>query len=227
MDMDTWSKGDIHELSKNFIMVKLDIDSDTETARKYGIRAIPEMKIVDPSGNVIDNVSGYQNMNAMTLFMKGYPEEITEINTALTSLESVDEPTSSQYLELGIAYQKISGTLSESVRRNFISQSFDYFTKAKKAAEKEGNTELASLSDLLSIANQLFLGKPDKVIKKLIDKDELLDYSGSNMATANYLVYVSYSLLENQKEAEKYLNAYLEFNDIGDFPLKEALAGLL
>jgi thioredoxin-like negative regulator of GroEL len=105
MDQDVWSQSEINELSKKFVMAKVDVDFDKATARKYAANAIPKMLILDPFGEIIDERTGYQALDGVQAFLNGYPAEISQIVSQTKVVSSSDEPTASDYIQLGAAFQ--------------------------------------------------------------------------------------------------------------------------
>jgi thioredoxin 1 len=50
---------------------EIDIDQNLDMARKYGIRGVPTMVIVDDEGNEIKRQSGMMMENQLLEFLKG------------------------------------------------------------------------------------------------------------------------------------------------------------
>ena len=59
MDRDFWPKPEIIELSKQFVCVKVNFDTEKALAAKYGIRAIPNVVFTDPWGRGLLGQKGF------------------------------------------------------------------------------------------------------------------------------------------------------------------------
>jgi thioredoxin-related protein/YHS domain-containing protein len=61
MERDVFSSKEFRRrLSLHFVALKVDVDAETELAKRFGIRDLPADVIIDPSGRVILETKGYQ-----------------------------------------------------------------------------------------------------------------------------------------------------------------------
>ncbi len=60
----------LEELSKEFNVVKVNVDANEELARKYGIMSIPALYLFK-DGEVIDKKIGYQELDELKEWLKG------------------------------------------------------------------------------------------------------------------------------------------------------------
>lgn len=63
------SKADIDSLMIN--IEEIDIDNDMDTARKYNVRGVPTLILVEDSGEEVRRKSGYMNENELIRFVEG------------------------------------------------------------------------------------------------------------------------------------------------------------
>src|SRR5690348_7848221 len=54
LDSDTYSDAKVIELSKRFVMIKVNTENDRPTMVKYGVRSLPTIVITDPSGREVN-----------------------------------------------------------------------------------------------------------------------------------------------------------------------------
>src|SRR5688572_7630986 len=59
MDREFWPKPDVVELSKQFVCVKVDFDTEKALKAKYDIRAIPNVVFTDPWGRGLLGQKGF------------------------------------------------------------------------------------------------------------------------------------------------------------------------
>lgn len=59
MEAEVFSTSEFKELTKNMVLVKVDVDRETGIASKYGITAMPTTKFVNSKGEVVHEFVGY------------------------------------------------------------------------------------------------------------------------------------------------------------------------
>lgn len=59
MDKDFWTRSDVIALSKDFVFVKINFDKNAELKNKYGVKAIPNITITDPWGELFLSHIGF------------------------------------------------------------------------------------------------------------------------------------------------------------------------
>lgn len=59
MDEDTFANAEVQHRMKDFIPLRINTDTDQEFARRYGITGLPTTLVLDATGNVKINQSGY------------------------------------------------------------------------------------------------------------------------------------------------------------------------
>ena len=60
MDSDTYENSAVDELTRSFICVKINAETDPGTAGKYKVRSYPTILFLDSKGNVISTLNGYR-----------------------------------------------------------------------------------------------------------------------------------------------------------------------
>ncbi|MDD5679832.1 MAG: thioredoxin domain-containing protein [Candidatus Omnitrophica bacterium] len=63
LDSDTYSAGNVSDLAKNFICVKIDADKNKSTASKYKVEGYPTIIFLNYEGEIDDRVVGYRDAN--------------------------------------------------------------------------------------------------------------------------------------------------------------------
>lgn len=62
MDEGTYTDPQVKEkLSQNYVLLKVDVDENPSVSSKYQAYSLPTMIIIDPNGNEIKRIIGYQN----------------------------------------------------------------------------------------------------------------------------------------------------------------------
>jgi len=60
LDEDTWPDARVQGATADFICVKVNVDKDVESARKYDANSLPTIVFLDSAGEEIHRVEGYQ-----------------------------------------------------------------------------------------------------------------------------------------------------------------------
>lgn len=60
MDKDTYTDPKVIELSKRFVMIKVNTEGARRASIKYGVRSLPTIVLTDASGREIGRVTGYR-----------------------------------------------------------------------------------------------------------------------------------------------------------------------
>ncbi len=71
MDNDTYMDSKVNDLSRKFICVKINAESDQETARKYNVSSYPTILFLNSKGSVIGSVRGYMSPADFVRSMEG------------------------------------------------------------------------------------------------------------------------------------------------------------
>ncbi len=90
MDRDFWARADIIEISKDFVCVKVDLDSNKTLADKYRVAALPNIIMTDSWGNGVEFHRGFgiNGVREITEKLLALPKDFTEIREAQRVIQS-------------------------------------------------------------------------------------------------------------------------------------------
>lgn len=90
MDKVFWTRTDVIELAKQFVCVKVDFDQNKELKMKYGVRAIPNVTVIDPWGALFLSHVGFPKDGEQLIINKltGVPKDFKGITEAKNLLET-------------------------------------------------------------------------------------------------------------------------------------------
>jgi len=221
MDSESWDTDAITKLSENYIPVRLDIDVFDDVAKKYQVRAIPYIFILDPNGKIIFQQMAYISRGQLTGLLNQFA-----LNTKYLQRDYAiyfNKKNSNSSFRLAQAYQNYSIYLQKKLKPNFLDLSSEYIseTKAFLKSEKRNNKALNQKIKLIEIQDKL-LRKSYKRVDKLLSKNFKYDtIADSNKKLYCFLKYVSDTALKKDKEAAIWL-AKLKTNDGYEIYLKRA-----
>ncbi len=70
LDSESLSNFNVQQkLSQNYINLKINIDTNPQLSRKYGIFTIPTLLILDSNGGELERLEGYQSPNQLLEFL--------------------------------------------------------------------------------------------------------------------------------------------------------------
>ena len=221
MDANTWSKPEVVRQLDKLVIAKIDIDFNKALAARFGVKAIPHVFIVDPLGNCVHDIEGYQSAYSMAQLLQNFPEDVKPVVAALQKLEANPEDP---MLMLGVAaaYQNCTKPLDAKGRGIFLRAGDSYLKQAKrsfKKAEKEAGLERV---ELLDCCGRLLQDKAKKVIKTL-EKMGAENVHPENKALACYIASMGYLELEDAENA-KIFAAKLQQQEDGDNYINELQA---
>jgi thiol:disulfide interchange protein len=70
MEQETFSNKEFIVNSEDWVMAKIDVDKDPDTAAKYGIEGLPTLAVLHSDGKPVAGVSGYHNAGELKQFMQ-------------------------------------------------------------------------------------------------------------------------------------------------------------
>jgi len=205
MEINTWSKENVKKEMAFYESVKIDLDSNKDLARFYGVSAIPNILIVDPNGIVLEQIRGYRDANFMQKFLH---EKVLDLAFVQKELISFFKKRSySSALRLANKYQIYAMLLKkDKVRVSLLlSVANNYFKIAKKIVKKSKSKNKEGLLqkiDLYELRKSLILNKNKQVAKKLskLKESEIDNMNKSLYASLNYVVLTNLKDLENAKK---------------------------
>ncbi|MGV6844775.1 MAG: thioredoxin family protein [Lutibacter sp.] len=201
MDRDVWSKQDIQELQKNYVIVKLDIDQNPAVASRYQVNVIPQVMILDSFGNKLYGTIGYKRKYEIGKLLKEYAINLSGINRAMFILQKSKNNVYSN-LRVGQKFQDAILVLNGNVRRSFLSESNRYFKIADKL--KIDKSEVKEKIALLKLLNKAYAHQTKNVLKTLNKKFKTVN--DSNKALFYFIEFYSNLDLNHQSEMEQNVN---------------------
>lgn len=200
MDSNVWSKEEIKVVMQNFVPLKIDFDSKKDLVRKYNVKGIPYIFIIDGWGNKLHSFIGYKDKNFMLKFLKNFSVNLSTVHQALTIL---DKSETSVFSNIRVAqkFQDLGFMLTDEARRSFLKCSNNYLKQSEKLTKKE-EPKVAEKIELLHLLNKAYFHNFKSVLKKL-NKD-FKEVDDSNKCLHNYIQFYCYSNIEKKTEADKH-----------------------
>ncbi|MGL2994498.1 thioredoxin family protein [Flavobacterium sp. TSSA_36] len=200
MDMDTWSNEEIIEITQDFVLLKIDIDSNRELAMQYGISSIPNMFIIDGNGKKLTSFLGYRSPNDLKKEIENYL-----LNTEFLSKELINVFTKNDFRNLAaliIKYYDYSLYVDKEINTKIIRLNREYLNDAKKKIDKKAENfqELSQKLELLNLYELAYLKKYEKLAEKLEEKF----HDATKIAFANEISYyfLKYIALKGNNNSE-------------------------
>ena len=202
MDSESWSKDEIKEIMGNYVSVQIDIDKDAEIAKKYNVRGIPYIFIMDPNGEVVYQHMSYMNKVQVKKLLNKYA-----LNTSFLQRDYLiynQNINSTSSFRLAQSYQNYSIYLDENVRNDFLSLSMNYLKEVKKLLKKENKNDISMNQkiELIEIQEKLIRGDYSKCIKELNKsfKEEKIDER--NRSLFYFISYVANKGVNDTENSE-------------------------
>ena len=212
MEINTWSNENVKKEMAFYKSVKIDLDSNKDLARFYGVSAIPNILVVDPNGIVIEQIKGYRDANFMQKFLHEKVLDLAFVQKELISF--FKKKSYSSALRLANKYQIYAMLLKDDKikRRLLLNVAKSYFAISKKIVKKSKSKNKKGLLqkiDLYELRKNLILNKNKQVAKKLskLKESEIVNMNKSLYASLNYVV------LTNLKDSEKAKKWFDKMND--------------
>lgn len=172
MEMEAFADKQIAALMENYVLLKIDFDSNPSFRMKYGVKAIPNILITDANGLVLDRKVGYGNKIEVKNFFEKY-----QVNTDYLRGELSLYYRNTNYasaLRLGRKYLNFSIYTNPKISLDFLNLAQVYINEARHLLDKkQGNYEVMQQKIvLLELNNLLFSSKFRRFEKKLNDFKE-------------------------------------------------------
>ena len=99
MDKEFWPKAEVVELSKQFVCVKVNFDTEKTFAAKYSIKAIPNVVFTDPWGRGLVGQKGFGAGTTTEILdkIKYLPKDFSSLRDAGNTLEADDKNLDALY----------------------------------------------------------------------------------------------------------------------------------
>lgn len=219
MDVDTWNNAEVKTLIEDFVLLKVDIDSNRELAGKYSVSSIPNIFIVDPNGKKIYSFLGYKSPNELKKEVKDYI-----LNTEYLSNELINHFKQANYstaLRLTQKYFDYALLVDKNIKNAFINISSEYLEDAKSKLDKKDAdyTDKLQRLKLLELYEYVYKFNFEKLEKKLNDKFPENSIAENNKLFYSFLKYAVTKGL-NKPEAEVLKTQLLATENLASLPNK-------
>ncbi|MEL4308188.1 thioredoxin domain-containing protein [Joostella sp. CR20] len=195
MDSDAWHTNEVGDMMNNFIPLKVDIDTQTNLARRYGIKAIPNVYIMDANGEIVADSKGYMDKVELLNFLDDFVLNTSYVNKELVNYFQRQNFANS--LRLAKRYIDYSLLVDDKVKNNFFSVSNVYLDKANKMLENQPKFE--EKIELLKMTIDVYRGNHKKVVRKLAKTDEA---TIDPINKADYY-FINYCVCRSNNEADQ------------------------
>jgi thiol-disulfide isomerase/thioredoxin len=198
-----------------FIAVSVDIDAERGLASEYGVSSIPNVKVMDITGDVIHEVLGYEGATSSDKEFEGFPNNAENLYESLVFADKKN-PTAEELLNLGTSYQLLVQKSQNRAKQKFASLSSNTFTKCAKKTKDNNIKEVAELGKFF---NQALTNSGSKVIKNL----DVAKISEPNRSYAYYILAKSNYEEKHKDEGDKMVMEIEKINDQQWVPAATAL----
>lgn len=205
MDRETWSDEEISELMLNFIPVKIDLDANKSLARKYDVKGIPYVFILDPNGEIIYSSIGFKDKITLKKILEKYALNLAFMQNENTAFFKEKNAVTS----LNLAEKNLDFTLylkNTDVKSDFRKLANNYLSKTKKFLKKNKNNkdELLQKVNLLSLYIKTLRHQYKKTLDKLNAKFPENAINKNNKLLYDFLNFVCYRKLDDKENAKKW-----------------------
>lgn len=181
MDSRVWSEVEVQLMLQNFVPAKINTDQNRNETRRYNIRGIPDVLILDASGEELYRRTGFTDKSGMMKLLDLFAVRTTAVNKAVARLME-NEKNAYAACGVGEQYQSAAVKLPQGPGRSvFLSRSEDFLKKALKLANPDKDTVLEEKLQLLLALNDIINGHSKKGIRTIEEK-----YAPENVRVANY-----------------------------------------
>lgn len=199
MDRELWNHPEIPKVSKNFVGLKIDVDYNKSTAMYYNAQSIPKVVLTTFTGEPIWQTVGYSNAESYLSIIRSIPENVKQLNTVIQLLED-NKKDSRANLLVGVEYQQIGKAMKNNdLKSSFLASSEKYFSRAQKYGD---DTNLTEEIELFSILNDIYLGHPQKALKK-IEKMDVASKDGDLTEFRHFVLAICYKNMNDQINFQK------------------------
>ncbi|PVX52488.1 thioredoxin [Balneicella halophila] len=160
MDSEFWSTDKVKDFENNMIFLKVDIDTETQLAQKYGVRGIPYVVVADVAENKIWENVGYNGPSSFSEIFNSIPANVESVNkVASPFLKDTDSDV--DYINMGKAYTDLAQDIENSeLKSKFFNMSNRMYKKARKG-------DYSDEAELRILLNKAYRGHTKKLMKKV------------------------------------------------------------
>ncbi|HET8859083.1 thioredoxin family protein [Marivirga sp.] len=174
MDSEMWNTEEFKAFSKNFVALKVDIDSNPSLARSFNVTSIPHVVLTTATGEIVWQQTGYSNSSYYKKVLEKIPENLNGLNLELVQLK--DKYQDEVYFSIGDSFHQLALEASDDLKSGFFSLSDNYYKEITKNSGDKVNVAMAEMRLLL---NDAYAGRYNRAIRK-IDKIDL--YKNQDLA---------------------------------------------
>lgn len=220
MDTESWSHGDVQALMKDYVPVKMDIGKDKSLSRKYAIRAIPHVFIVDANGEVVYESRGYMGKSEVKEMLQKYA--ISTKGIQANYFNYYKRPNGNAALQIAEKYFDLAIVVSPKIKRNFLKLGSEYLRKARRLYKSEGTKgkEGQRIGLLDDVYKELISGKSEKANKLLERKFIETEIEPKNKELYYFLKLAVYSKLDKKEAAKIYYKKLKQGKEFKKYLLK-------
>lgn len=181
MDSRVWNELEVQLMLQNFVPAKINTDQNRTETRRYNVQNIPDVLILDASGEELYRRTGFTDRSGMMKLLSLFAVRTTGINKAVGRLME-NERNAYAACGVGEQYQLAAVKLPPGPGRNvFLSRSDEFLEKALKLTNPDKDTVLEEKLHLLLALNGILAGQAKKDIRTIEEK-----YAPENIQPANY-----------------------------------------
>lgn len=217
MEMESWSDEEIGEISKSYVPLKIDLDKNTELARRYRVRAIPLLMVIDSSGELVYKKLGYMDKDQLNKVLKKYA-----VNTSFLRAESLNYYKHQGYasgIRLAHKYIDFSLYLEKDIQFEFLELASNYLNISEQLLDKKkaNYDDMKEKIDLMEIQIDLYENKIKRVEKKLEKNFEPSKLSKGNKVLYTYLNYCLSLKKQDDNATDKWKQQLVSFDHSGAY----------
>jgi thiol-disulfide isomerase/thioredoxin len=197
MDIELWQNAGMQKISKNFIGVRIDVDTERSLTARYGVKSIPKVIIITAGGDIIWQQDGYDYAEHFLQIFEAIPDNVGELNKNSRMLTVNKNDLQANY-SVGLEFQRLGRiNMNNELRNSFLNCSELYLRKALKLCN---DTLLAEEIELKSIMNDIYSGRHEKALKMI----EKMDSVPGNESTAELKHFILAKCYKNINDQDNY-----------------------
>lgn len=210
MDAKSWNDVQVEEVLQTYVKLRIDLDSNKDLARKYQIRAIPDMIIIDGNGKIIHRFIGYQTATKLKKELANF-----SLSTEYLATELINFHQSQKYntaIRIAQKYFTYSLMVNKNIKGKIIAVGSDYLKDARDELKKseENYAQKKQKLKLLTLYELAYNFDFEKLNRK-ISEIKLEEINQSNDYQYWFLKYLA--LKGNQKDTTE-IETFLKTNDL-------------
>ena len=202
MDSESWNTPEVQGLMNSFVPLKVDIDIEKAISRKYSVRGIPYVFIMDPNGEIVFQKMSYMGKSEVISLLKKFSLNTTLMQTDYLSYNKKE--TGDTALKLAEKCLDYSIYINKNVRNNFLKLANTYLKKSKDLFKKEGNKNKESqrIQLLSEVYKNALYNNNSKALKKIKSEFKESEIEEKNIGLYNFLNFTLYNKTGDKESAK-------------------------